>query len=111
MPMKTLDQLTEREVLALAISNEEEDGRIYADFAHSLEQDYPDTARMFFDMAEEESGHRRRLIELFSERFGNHIPLVRRQDVRGVPARKPTWHARARGITAMRREAAQMELE
>ena len=81
--MRSFADLTEREILALAISNEEEDGRIYADFAESLREEYPDSARVFDDMAEEESEHRRMLIDNYVQRFGDHIPLVRRQDVRG----------------------------
>ena len=107
--MRNLDELTEREVLALAISNEEEDGRILADFAHSLRDDYPDTARVFSDMAAEEGEHRRHLIDLFVTRFGEHIPLVRRQDVRGNPVRKAVWQVRARGVEAVRHYAADME--
>jgi rubrerythrin len=107
--MKAFTELTEPEILALAISNEEEDGRIYADFAHSLREDYPDTAQMFVDMAAEESEHRRQLIDLFVSRFGDHIPLVRRQDVRGNVARKPVWQIRPLGVDAVRRQAAQME--
>ena len=107
--MKSFDDLTEREVLALAISNEEEDGRIYADFAHSLREDYPDTAGLFDDMAAEENAHRRRLIDLFVERFGSHVPLVRRADVRGNMARKPLWQVRPLGVGAVRRQAALME--
>ncbi len=107
--MKSFDDLTEREVLALAISNEEEDGRIYADFAHGLREDYPDTAGVFDEMAEEENAHRRRLIDLFADRFGPHIPLVRRADVKGNLARKPPWQVRPLGVEAVRRQAAQME--
>ena len=107
--MKNISELTEREVLALAISNEEEDGRIYADFAHSLRDDYPDTARMFDDMAIEENDHRRQLIDVFVSRFGDHVPLVRRQDVRGNIARKPVWQVRPLGVEAVRNQAAQME--
>jgi rubrerythrin len=107
--MKRLDELTEREMLALAISNEEEDGRIYVDFAHALRDDYPDTAAVFDDMAAEESGHRRQLIDLFQTRFGDHIPLIRRQDVRGNIARKPAWQVRPLGVEAVRRQAAAME--
>ena len=107
--MKRFDDLNETEVLALAITNEEEDGRIYADFAHALRADYPDTARMFDDMAVEENGHRRQLIDAFTRRFGDHIPLVRRGDVKGNIARKPVWQARALGVDAMRRQAAEME--
>ncbi|RYC31352.1 rubrerythrin [Lichenibacterium minor] len=107
--MKRLDDLTEAEVLALAISNEEEDGRIYADFAHAMRADYPDTARMFDDMAAEESAHRRQLIDAFARRFGDHVPLVRRGDVKGNIARRPVWQTRALGAGAMRRQAAEME--
>ena len=76
--MKKFEELTEREVLALAIALEEEDERVYADFAEGLRQDYPATASMFDGMREEESGHRRRLLELFQKKFGEHIPLIRR---------------------------------
>ena len=109
--MKTFDALTEREILAFAISSEEEDGRLFADFAHAVRDDYPDTAHMFADMAAEESQHRRQLIDLFVEKFGDHIPLVRRQDVRGTVPRKPVWQVRPLGIEAVRRQAAQMERE
>ncbi|WP_237478526.1 iron exporter MbfA [Lichenibacterium dinghuense] len=107
--MRAFDDLTEREVLALAISNEEEDGRIYADFAHGLRDEYPDTARVFDDMAAEENEHRRRLIDTFTGRFGDHIPLVRRADVKGNIARRPPWQVRPLGVAAVRRQAAAME--
>ena len=109
--MKRFDELAEADVLALAISNEEEDGRIYADFAHALRADYPDTARMFDDMAAEENAHRRQLIDTFTRRFGDHVPLVRRGDVKGNIARRPVWQTRALGVGAMRRQAAEMERE
>src|ERR1700758_4359701 len=89
--MKKFEELTEREVLALAIALEEEDERVYADIAEGLRQDYPASAAMFEGMREEESSHRRRLIELFRQKFGEHIPLIRRQDVRGFVQRKPIW--------------------
>ncbi len=107
--MRQLDDLSEREVLALAIFSEEEDGRIYADFAESLREDYPDSARVFSDMAAEESGHRRQLLDLFVTRFGEHIPLIRRADVQGFANRRPHWQVRARGIEAVRGHARQME--
>lgn len=107
--MRRFADLTESEVLALAISNEEEDGRVYADFAHALRDAYPDTAAMFRDMATEEDGHRRQLIDLFTSRFGDHIPFVRRQDIKGAVARQPVWQVRAKGVEAVRRHAAQME--
>jgi len=109
--MRNFTDLNEREILALAISSEEEDGRIYADFAEGLREQYPDSARVFDDMAEEESEHRRMLIDNYVERFGNHIPLVRRQDVRGAVNRKPAWQVRQLGIDAIRRHARQMEVD
>src|ERR1700712_4095751 len=107
--MRSLDQLTEREILALAISSEEEDGRIYADFAHGLRENYPDTAQVFTDMASEENDHRRALIDLFVVKFGDHIPLVRRQDVRGAVQRKQLWQVLPRGVDHVRRQAQQVE--
>jgi rubrerythrin len=109
--MRTFNELDEREILALAISSEEEDGRIYADFANMLHAEYPDSAQVFAEMAAEESEHRRRLIDAFVGRFGSHIPLVRRQDVRGAPSRRPAWQVRPLGIEAVRRMARQMEMD
>ena len=107
--MKAFDELAEREILALAISSEEEDGRIYADFAEGLRETFPDTAKVFTDMAGEESEHRRMLIDLHVAKFGDHIPLVRRQDVRGFVHRKKLWEVRPHGIDAVRNQARQME--
>jgi hypothetical protein len=76
--MKSFDDLTQPEILALAISSEEEDGRIYADFAEGLRENHPDTAHVFSDMAAEENDHWRMLIDLYASKFGRHIPLVRR---------------------------------
>ena len=109
--MRNLTDLDEKEILALAISSEEEDGRIYADFAQSLAEEYPDSARVFTDMAAEESEHRRMLIDTYVSKFGEHIPLVRRQDVRGTVARRPAWQVRPLGIDAVRRQAHQMEAD
>src|SRR5229473_2803932 len=109
--MKKFEELTEREVLALAIGLEEEDERVYADFAEGLRQDYPATASMFEGMREEESGHRRRLLELFQRKFGEHIPLIRRQDVRGFVERPALWLVRPLRIDAVRKEASTMEVE
>ena len=109
--MRTFNQLDEREILALAISSEEEDGRIYADFAEGLREKYPDSARVFDDMVAEENEHRRWLIDAFVNRFGSHIPLVRRQDVRGAVTRKPAWQVFPLGIDAVRRQARQMEID
>ena len=109
-PQKALSDLTDREVLALAIQSEEEDGRIYRDFAEGLRANYPASARVFERMAEEESGHRRRLLDLFSERFGDHIPLVRREDVKGFIRRKPAW-MNGFDIDTVRHQAETMEAE
>src|SRR5690349_23022236 len=109
--MKSFDSLTEREVLALAISLEEEDERVYNDFAEGLRADFPASAAVFDGMREEESGHRRRLIELYRQRFGEHIPLIRRQDVRGFVQRKPVWLVRPLGLDVVRREASAIEVE
>ena len=89
--MKNFETLTQREILALAISLEEEDERIFADFAEGLRQDFPASSAVFEGMRDEESGHRRRLIELYRQKFGEHIPLIRRQDVRGFVARPALW--------------------
>jgi len=82
--MKNFKELSEREILALAISLEEEDERVYADFFEGLRQDYSGSAAVFDSMRKEESEHRRRLIELYREKFGDHIPLIRRQDVKDL---------------------------
>lgn len=109
--MRTIDELTEREILALAICAEEEDGRIYADFADKIREDYPDSARIFDDMSAEEHEHRRALLDLYVQKFGQHIPLVRRQDVQGFPSRRPVWMTQRLGIEAVRHAARQMEVE
>src|SRR5450432_4532472 len=109
--MRTFESLTAREILALAISLEEEDERIYADFAEGMRQDFPATATMFDGMREEESGHRRRLIELYQLKFGEHIPLIRRGDVRGFVDRPALWLVRPLRIEAVRKEASTMEVE
>jgi len=108
--MRTFESLTAREILALAISLEEEDERIYADFAEGMRQDFPATAIMFDGMREEESGHRRRLIELYQLKFGEHIPLIRRNDVKGFVQRRPIWLSPMR-LDAVRKEAASLEVE
>ncbi|HEY1942212.1 MAG TPA: ferritin family protein [Roseiarcus sp.] len=107
--MRKFDDLSEREILALAIGAEEEDGRIYADFADGLRDSYPSSARVFEEMAVEENEHRRSLIDLYVAKFGEHIPLVRRQDVRGFITRKPIWQVRPLGIEAVRGRVREME--
>jgi erythrin-vacuolar iron transport family protein len=109
--MKKFDDLTEQEILALAISLEEEDERVYADFAEGLRQDYPASAAVFAAMQKEESEHRRRLIELYREKFGEHIPLIRRQDVRGFVTRRPVWLARPLRPESVRKHASAIEIE
>jgi rubrerythrin len=109
--MRNFSDLAEQELLALAIALEEEDSRIYDEFAHGLRENYPDTARMFSAMAEEESEHRHRLIELFRTKFGEHIPLIRRQDVKGFIERKPVWLSRPLGLEKVREQAELMEAE
>ena len=96
-------------MLALAISNEEEDSRIYADFADGLHENYPPSAKVFDEMAAEENEHRRRLIDLFVSKFGEHIPLVRRQDIRGYIPLKPVWQVRPLNIDIVRSHAHEME--
>ena len=108
---KSFKDLTEREILALAISLEEEDGRVYGDFVDGLRESYPATARMFEEMQSEESQHRTWLIENYRQRFGDHIPLIRRQDVKGFVARRPIWLVRPLGIGAVRKQVETMELE
>jgi rubrerythrin len=103
--------LSEREILALAIAFEEEDGRVYADFADGLREDYPATAKLFDDMQKEESGHRAALIDTYRARFGEHIPLMRRQDVKGFIQRRPFWLTRPLKIAEVRKQAELMELE
>ena len=110
MPRKFRD-LSEQEILALAISLEEEDGRIYGDFADGLRDTYPATARMFEAMQEEEAGHRDSLIDMHRRGFGEHIPLIRRQDVKGFVERRPVWLARPLRIATVRKQAEVMELE
>jgi rubrerythrin len=109
--MRDFSQLSEREVLALAIGAEEEDGRIYNDLAERLREEYPASANVFMEMAGEETEHRHRLLDLYREKFGEHIPLVRRQDVRGFLSRKPVWQLPKPSIDDVRKLAESMEVE
>ncbi len=109
--MRSFKSLSEQEVLCLAISLEEEHARIYSDYAEGLRSNYPSTTEIFQQMAAEEDGHRHRLIDLHRARFGEHIPLIRRQDVKGFVQRKPFWLMRPLGLTAVRKQAEMMELE
>ena len=109
--MRNFDSLSEREMLALAISLEEEDERVYADYAEGLRENFPGSAAVFDGMRAEESSHRRRLIELYQQRFGEHIPLIRRQDVKGFVSRKPVWLMRPLGLDTVRKQVSAMEVE
>lgn len=109
--MRRFEDLDEREVLALAIALEEEDGRIYSEYAHALEETYPASAKLFTEMAEEENQHRRWLIDLYRQKFGDHIPLIRRQDVRGFIPHDPIWMVRPLGLEKVRAQAESMEQE
>ncbi len=109
--MRTFNSLTEQEILALAISLEEEDARIYDDIAEGLRSNFPDQAREFDVMRQEEDGHRHRLLDLYRQKFGEHLPLIRRQDVRGFVDRKPLWRVRPLKVSSARKMSEQMELE
>lgn len=111
MAKKSFKNLSEREILALAIQLEEEDSRIYGDFAEGLRETYPVTAKAFDDMQAEESRHRQRLIDMYRQRFGDHILLIRRQDVKGFIERRSTWLVRPLGINAVRKQVEVMEAE
>jgi len=101
--------LSEQEILALAISNEEDDARIYRQYAERLREEYPASAKIFDGMAEEEDGHRRMLIDAHKARFGDMIPLIRREHVSGYYARRPIWLVENLGLETMRGEAREME--
>src|SRR6266446_3375933 len=109
--MKKFDSLSEREILALAISLEEEDERVYADFAEGLRESFPASAAVFEAMRADETGHRQRLLSLYQKQFGDHIPLIRRQDVRGFVHRMPVWVVRPLGLDAVRKQASAIEVE
>ncbi len=103
--------LSEQQVLALAISNEEEDSRIYRAFAEGLREQYPASAKVFDEMADEEVRHRTMLFDLYRDRFGDYLPLIRRQDVTGFIHKKPLWLVRPLGLAEVRKYAAEMEYE
>jgi rubrerythrin len=109
--VRTFAELSEKEILALAISLEEEHGRIYDEYAHALADNFPATAKIFKDMAQEEDEHRRALIDLFREKYGDHIPLIRSQDVKGFIRHKPIWLVRPLGLEKVRAQAEAIEYE
>lgn len=109
--MRDFNSLSQKEIIALAISLEEEDERIYSDFGESLRQNFPGTAQVFEEMRQEEIGHRRQLIEMYRQKFGEHIPLIRRQDVRGFVQRKPIWLNTPLRLEQIRAHVGAMEAE
>lgn len=109
--MKRFAELTEQEILALAISNEDEDSRIYRGFAEGLRASFPSSAKVFDEMAEEEGRHRTMLFDLYREKFGEYLPLIRRQDVKGFIQKKPLWLLRPLPLDEVRKFAENMEYE
>jgi rubrerythrin len=109
--MRSFKSLSEREVLALAIALEEEDARIYADLADGLKESHPVEADEFRKVRGEEDGHRHRLLDLYRQKFGEHIPLIRRQDVQGFVDRRPVWLTRPLELDTARKQAETMEVE
>ena len=110
--MKRFADLTEQEVLALAISNEDEDSRIYRGFAEGLREAFPASAKVFDEMADEEVRHRTMLFDMYRGKFGEYLPLIRRQDVKGfMQHSKPLWLMRPLGLDEVRKFAENMEFE
>ena len=110
--MKKFSELTEQEILALAITNEEEDSRIYRGFAEGLREQFPSSAKVFDEMAEEEVHHRTMLYDLYRQKFGEYLPLIRRQDVQGfLNPKRPLWLMRPLGLEDVRKFAENMEFE
>jgi len=109
--VKAFADLTEREILALAIASEEEDGRIYMCFAEDLRERYPNSAQFFEELAGEESNHRHALLNLYGARFGAHLPPIRREDVKGFLRRRPIWLTKNLPLETVRKEAETMEFE
>ena len=109
--MKQFSELSEKEILALAISLEEEHGRIYLTYADGLRSDFPRSAKVFEELAREENEHRRLLLDLFEEKFGTTIPLIRSSDVKGFIQHKPIWLATPLRLEAVREQAEQIEFE
>lgn len=106
---RRVTDLSEAEVLALAIANEEDDRRRYLDYAAAIRDVAPESAAMMEEMAAIEDDHRKRLMELFRSKFGDHIPLVRREDIAGFPRVKPLWQLTPKGPAAVRAQAAELE--
>jgi rubrerythrin len=110
--VKRFSELTEQEVLALAITNEEEDSRIYRGFAEGLRAEFPASAKVLDEMAEEEVTHRTKLFDLYREKFGEYLPLIRRQDVKGfITPKSPLWLMRSLRLPEVRKFAQDMEVQ
>jgi len=109
--VRDFHSLSQKEILALAISLEEDDERIYSDFAENMRENFPATAKIFDEMREEEIGHRRALIDIYKKKFGEHIPLIRRHDVRGFVQRKPIWLNTPLRLEQIRAQVSAMEAE
>jgi rubrerythrin len=109
--VRSFAELSQSEILALAVGLEEEHSRIYSEYAHALVESFPASAKIFSEMAEEENDHRRWLIELYRQKFGDHIPLIRRQDVRGFVRHEPIWMVRPLGLEKVRAQAEAIERE
>src|SRR5262245_65217464 len=109
--MKPFSELSEQELLALAISSEDDDARTYTTFANALRERFPASALVFADMAEEEHEHRRRLTEAYRRKFGDFIPLIRRHDVTGFVKHQPAWLMQHLGVDSLRQRAEGMGRE
>jgi rubrerythrin len=109
--LKTFAELTEREILAVAISSEEEDARIYMSFAEDLAERYPSSSKVFEEMADEEKVHRHQLLDMYEQRFGPNLPPIRREDVKGFLKRRPVWLSKNLSLDTIRKEAENMEFQ
>jgi rubrerythrin len=109
--VKSFSELTPREILALAISSEEEDARIYMAFAEDLRERYPASSKVFEEMSEEETSHRHMLLQIYEQRYGKVLPPIRREDVKGFLKRRPIWLTQNLPLETIRREAENMEFQ
>jgi len=109
--MRTFDSLSESEILALAISLEEEDEHFYADLSEAVRKNFPASAAIFDSMKAQETGHRQRLTELYRQKFGEHIPFIRRQDVKAFLERKSVWLYQPINLERIRKQVGAMEVE
>lgn len=103
--------LSDQEILALAISSEEEDSKIYTAYANRLRAEYPASAAVFEGMAAEENGHRQSLLDLYKRRFGDFVVPLRREHVADFFTRRPVWLIENLGLDRIRQEVEDMERE